>query len=374
MLLTRRFWLGFLVTLGLLFLFLWKIDFEETGRALQNANYAYVIPAVLIYFVALWFRSLRWHYLLLHLKVIPTTRLYPVVAIGYLANNILPIRLGELVRAHILGEKEAVSKPATLATILVERVVDGLTLLLLAAIIWPFLPWTDVLKGDEGDLNWLWVVLSVLVAILFVGGFLGLFLFASSPRLGRRLTHVVERLSPSGIRPKVESFVDLLIEGLGSLRSPRRLLIISLLSAPVWLIESAVYYVVAISFDLDLPFQVILLVTATSNLATAVPSSIGGIGPFEVVAKSTVIAFGVGAEEAAAYAFFVHIVTLWLPVNILGLLFLWKGNLSLAQLTRRGIDLSSGLSKDTSRIAQAEIGAIAEYGDAGAIAGEEETK
>ncbi len=342
MLSTRRFWLGLIITAGLLFLFLWKVDFEETGRELREANYAYFVPAVLVYFASLGFRSLRWHFLLLHLKSVPPWRLYSVVAIGYLANNILPIRLGELVRAHSLGEKEEINKASALSTIAVERMVDGLTLILFIAVAWPFLPWTDVLRTDTGDINALWIVLSILVALVFVAGFLAMFLFATSPALGHRLAHLLAAVSPKSFRPRMESLVYLLIEGLGALRSPRKILLIAVLSAPVWLLEAAVYHIIAVSFELDLPFQVILLVTATSNLATAIPSSIGGIGPFEVVAKSTLVAFGISGEAAAAYSFFVHIIALWLPVNILGLFFLGKENLTLSQLARtRRIDMSS---------------------------------
>ena len=349
MFLTHRFWLGLIVTLVLLILFLWKVDFGETGRELRDANYAYYLPAVLLYFVAFGFRSLRWRYLLLHLKAISTRRLYPVVSIGYLANNVLPVRLGELVRAHFVGEREGVNRASALATIFVERVMDGLTLMLLALVIWPFLPWTDVLKGDEGGVRTLWLVASVLVAALFVACFALLFMFAASPRLGRGFGRLAVGIAPGRFRSKVEGVVTLLLEGLGALRSPRRLLVISALSVPVWLLEAAMYYIIALSFDLGQPFQVILLVTATSNLATAVPSSIGGIGPFEVVAKSTLVAFGVGAEGAAAYAFFVHIIALWLPVNFLGMVFLWRGNLSLGQVAKaRRVELAAEAAEEAS--------------------------
>ena len=365
MLSSRRFWLGLIVTAGFLLLFLWKVDLGKTGRELQDANYAYFIPAVLLYFVAFGFRSLRWRYLLSHLKSIPPWRLYPVVAIGYLANNILPVRLGELVRAHFVGEKEGVSKASALATLAVERIFDGLTLLLFAAAVWPFLPWTSVLKTEAGELKTLWVVLSALVAFLFIAGFLFLFLIATSPGLGARLTRVLASVAPKGLRPKVADLVSLLMEGLGAMRSPRKLFLISFMSIPVWLTEAAMYYIIAISFDLDQPFQVILLVTATSNLATAIPSSIGGIGPFEVVAKSTLVAFGVTGDAAAAYAFFVHIVALWLPVNLLGLLFLWKENMSLAQLAKsRRIDIPP--------CPHASGRAVADYGDGGVVATEAE--
>ena len=327
----------------------------QTWGELRDANYAYFVPAVLLYFVALGFRSLRWRYLLLHLKAIPPLRLYPVVAIGYLANNVLPFRLGELVRAHSLGEREEVSKASALATIAVERVMDGLTLILFAAVVLPFLPWTDVLKTGEGSLNFWRVVLSVAVAVVFVVGFLVLLALATSPEMGRRLESLVTFYLPAGLRPKFATLLYLLIEGLGSLRNPRRLLVISAVSLPVWLAEAAMYYILSLSFDLDQPFQVILLVTVTSNLATAIPSSIGGIGPFEVVAKSTLVAFGVTGEPAAAYAFFVHIVALWLPVNLLGLIFLSRENLSLRRLVK-------GSSMDLSTVAQTQGGAAAEYG------------
>ena len=334
MLLTRRFWLGIVATLGFLFLFLWKVDFGEIGRELQNANYVYFVPAIACYFFSLSIRSLRWRFLLLHLKPVSIPRLYPVVAIGYMANNMLPLRLGELVRAHFLGEKEGISKASVLSTIGVERVLDGLTLLLFAGVVWPFLPWTDVLRNDDGQLKTAWLAGSITVAVVFVVAFAAVFLLAASPRLSNGLVRAVPALFPTGVRVKIEGLLHLLLSGLGALRSPRALLTICLLSGPVWLLESAAYYIVALSFDLDQPFQVILLVTATSNLATAIPSSIGGIGPFEVVAKSTLVAFGVGGEAAAAYAFSVHILALWLPVNILGLLFLWRENVSLAQVAR----------------------------------------
>ena len=353
MLTTRRFWLGLAISVGFLFVFLWKVDFREVEEELRDGTiYLYLMPAVLLYFVALGFRSVRWHYLLLHLKAIPPWRLFPVVAIGYMSNNLLPIRLGELVRAHFLGEKEEVSKASGLATIAVERVLDGLTLLLMAAIIWPFLPWTDVLRDEGGDLKTWWVVLSVLVVLVFCGGFIFLFLLAAWPKLGYRISHLIASPMPPRFSAKAEEFMVLLVDGLAALRSPRKVAIIFLISAPVWLAEALVYYIIALAFDLGQPFQVILLVTATSNLATAVPSSIGGIGPFEVVAKSTLIAFGLGGDAAIAYVFFIHIITLWLPVNILGLIFLWRENVSLAQLARaREVRMSPPMGWDSGAVA-----------------------
>ncbi len=93
---------------------------------------------------------------------------------------------------------------------------------------------------------------------------------------------------------------------------------------------------------------VTLLLTATSNLATSIPSAIGGIGPFEVVAQQTLMALGVGASLAGAYGGFVHLVALWLPVNLVGLALLWKNNLSLREMSAVSrtsvLETSSGLA------------------------------
>jgi uncharacterized membrane protein YbhN (UPF0104 family) len=101
------------------------------------------------------------------------------------------------------------------------------------------------------------------------------------------------------------------------------------------------YLIIAYSFGIHDYFSsfgvlllVVVLVTATSNLITALPASIGGIGPFEVVAQQTLVGLGVGASVAASYAVVLHVVALWLPVNLVGLALLWRQNLSFRQLTR----------------------------------------
>ena len=112
-------------------------------------------------------------------------------------------------------------------------------------------------------------------------------------------------------------------------------------SIPIWFCEFLVYYIVSYTFDLGSHFSspgvhllAVALLTATSNLATGIPSAIGGIGPFEVVAQQTLVALGVGVGVAVDYALVVHLVALWLPVNLAGLAILWKQNLNLRQLTR----------------------------------------
>ena len=163
-------------------------------------------------------------------------------------------------------------------------------------------------------------------------------LLAGKPEFAARVVLALNLL-PTRFRPAASRFFWTFVSGLSVLTSPRKHLALLVLSVPVWVSEGAMYFLIGYSFNLDAYFgstwAMILaaaLLTATSNLATAVPSAIGGIGPFEVVAQQTLIALGVGASLAGAYAGFVHLVALWLPVNLVGLLLLWKQNLSFKQL------------------------------------------
>lgn len=124
----------------LLALALRQADLEVLGRSLVQANYVHVAGAVATYFVDLGFRSVRWSILLRGTRATSPWRLYPVVAIGYVANNLLPARIGELSRAYLVGRRDGVSPSTVLASIAIERVVDGLTVLVLLVLALPALP------------------------------------------------------------------------------------------------------------------------------------------------------------------------------------------------------------------------------------------
>ena len=123
-----RLWLGIGVSTIFLVFLIWTIDLDDLARALKDANYLYIAPAIAIYFVGIYFRSLRWQYILSPLQDIGARRLYPVVVMGYAANNVLPARAGELVRSYYLAQREQVSGSSALATIGVERIYDAITL------------------------------------------------------------------------------------------------------------------------------------------------------------------------------------------------------------------------------------------------------
>ena len=120
-----QFWLGLLVSAAFLWLALRGLRLADIGQVVAEADYLWLLPGVAVYFLAVWARAWRWHYLLRPLKAIPTGAMFPIVCIGYMGNNIYPARAGEVLRAVILKRKEGVPVSASLATIIVERIFDG---------------------------------------------------------------------------------------------------------------------------------------------------------------------------------------------------------------------------------------------------------
>src|SRR5438105_4893404 len=126
---SRQFIFGIIVSLIFLVWALSKEDLGQVGQAILRANYLALLPALLLYFIGVWVRAVRWRILLN--PIAPEVGLYEtfeVVVIGYMANDVLPARIGELVRAYVLSRREGIRKTGTLATILVERIFDGLTM------------------------------------------------------------------------------------------------------------------------------------------------------------------------------------------------------------------------------------------------------
>jgi uncharacterized protein (TIRG00374 family) len=113
------FWLGMVISAVLLYFSLQKLNFAEAWQALKTAKYLWLIPGIAVYFVGVWVRAWRWHYLLRPLKKISTRSMFPIVTIGYMGNNIYPARAGEILRAVVLKRHEGVPISASLATILV---------------------------------------------------------------------------------------------------------------------------------------------------------------------------------------------------------------------------------------------------------------
>jgi hypothetical protein len=318
-----RVWLGFSVSLLFLFLALRGQDFSLIWESLRTADYIWLLPALVMYFLGVGVRTLRWDYLLRPVERIPPVRLFPIVVIGYMANNVLPLRAGELVRSYALSARYGVRKTASLGTIAVERIFDGLTMLLFVVVA----SWSVSLTNDLRNVV---AVASVLFVVLLLG--LGTVVFA--PGLRDRLIAVAVRLLPASAGAKLERMAGSFVEGLGILRRRFELVVVATTSVVAWLLEASMYLLIAEAFSLNLSLGEVLMVTAVANLATIIPSSPGYVGPFEAGVLLVLSgALGLPRELALSYAVVVH-AALYFPVTALGFVFWWRESLSWKEIRR----------------------------------------
>ncbi len=318
-----QFWLGFLISLVFLAIALQRLELARVWEVLRAARYAWIIPGVAVYFFGVWARTWRWHYLLRPLQLVPLTRLFPIVCIGYMGNNIYPARAGEVIRSYVLRRRESISMSASLATIIVERVFDGLVMLVFVFISLPFTPMPFWLRQ-----------IVILSSLLFFGALLVFLWLAARPQRVRTLYNwLADRVLPARLRGPVGGLLDRFLTGLGALRSSRDVLMLFWTSVVIWLAETVKYWFVMHAFDFTVPFYVLMLMNGVVNLATTLPAAPGYVGTFDLPGIEVLATFGVSRALAGAYTAVLH-AALWLPITLLGAFYMWREQLHWADLGR----------------------------------------
>lgn len=319
MLRSRRFWIGSAVSVVFIVFLLWKTNPRELWNAWSHADLRWLLLAIVLEMCGISIRALRWRYVLLSRVNLSVPQLFPVLVIGFMANNVLPARAGELVRAYVLGERYKVSKMLALGTVAIERLFDGLALLGLFIGSALFLGVDSVLRD-----------LAIVTVPIFAGA-LGVFIFVIvDPEASERLATRLIAWLPARFHDRAQELVSAFLSGLSALRHPWPLFVVSVSSVAAWTMEGVVFTVVAHGLGLNPGFGYCLMAVSAANLAITAPSSQGGIGPYEFFAARALILSGVGASAAAAFALAAHAVII-LPVTALGLIFLWSINISLSQ-------------------------------------------
>ncbi|MCA9979489.1 MAG: flippase-like domain-containing protein [Anaerolineales bacterium] len=331
-----KFWLGIGVSAFFLWLALPGLHLTEVAGYMAGANYFWLIPSVAVYFVAVWARTWRWDYMLRPVKHIPVRDLFPVVVIGYMGNNIYPLRMGEVLRSYVLLRRERVPMGASLATVIVERVFDGLVMLLFVFIALPFFPLPDSYRQ-----------LVVLASVAFFAALLLFFVFAAVPAHTLRLADwVYTHFLPAKWREKLLDITQNVLNGLISLRSFRNVLMIFLTSVVIWLLETVKYWFVMHAFDFgdaQVTFFALMLMNGVVNLATTIPSGPGYVGTFDVPGIAVLVLYGVTPEIATAYTVVLH-VALWLPITLLGAYYMVREGMSWQDLNKAAEIKAGGVS------------------------------
>ena len=309
-----QFWLGALISILFIWLALRGLHLDEFWNAVKQANYWWLLPGVAVYFVGVWVRAWRWHYLLGPIKKIPTKTMFPITTIGYMGNNIYPARAGEVLRAVILKRREGVPVSASLATIIVERIFDGVVML---AFVFVNLPELAKLTGASGFVGNIQQV-AVIGTGVFLGALMVFLMAAMFPQVTAKVgAWGVYRLTPKRFHSKIIGIMNKFLDGLASLRSPFNVLMVFITSVIIWLLETGKYWFVMHAFDFSVSFFALMLMNGIVNLATTIPSAPGYIGTFDAPGIAVLTAFGVDQANAAGYTLVLH-VALWLPITLLG--------------------------------------------------------
>jgi uncharacterized protein (TIRG00374 family) len=328
--------IGLLVSIGLLWLMFRATNVAELVGALRDANYVTIIPAVVVYFVGIWLRSLRWQLLLRPLTTLSSGRLFQATIIGFTANNLMPVRLGEVARAILLARWAGVAPAATLGTIVVERLFDGLTLSAVFSLAWLWLPATSWLR-----------LAAILSAVAFIAGSVVALAMAFWPKFLLAMLRRMLVWLPERIQSKLLRLFQGFVEGFSVLRRGHLLLPIVALSIGAWLTEATMYYIIMRGFALDTSFLAALLGMAAGNLGTMIPSSPGYVGTFDVPLQTVLTElFGIEPAVATSFTLVVH-AALLVPVVVVGLVLLSREGLSLADVSRGASDRQESVSPST---------------------------
>ncbi len=308
------FWIGILISAVLLYIPLHTMNLSGVWQTLQTAHYLWLLPGIAVYFMGVYARAWRWHYLLRPIKKIPTNSMFPMVAIGYMGNNIYGYRIGEVLRAIVLKRHEDVPISASLATIIIERIFDGVVMLAFIFLNLPELAKNTNNSGFIGNIQ----SVAIYGSALFFGVLVVFLLAAMFPKItSRAVDWSITRLVPLRFREKVGGVAHKFLDGMESLRSPQNVLMVFLTSVVIWLFETGKYWFVMHAFNFQVSFFALMLMNGIVNLATTLPSAPGYLGTFDTPGIKVLEAYNVSPDVATGYTLVLH-AALWLPITALG--------------------------------------------------------
>jgi hypothetical protein len=283
--------IGLAISIFSIWFVLREVDLGDAWSIIQTANPAWLGVGLLFLSADILFRAVRWQRLILPIQRVRFLPILGYLLVGYLANNVLPARLGELVRSHYLGDRERISRASTLGTVVVERVVDIVVLVAIAAL-------AILVLNVRG------VVASAILVALAVTGLLvvALAIGIAAHRLpgAARMAALLERW------PSAAGAARKLRDGLAVAGRPRTLGEALILSVAAWGSTVIAFAAIGQAIGLHLLIGEASLLAAGVALATAIPSGPGYLGTYELAAVKIAEALGRSSEQAFALALLAH--------------------------------------------------------------------
>jgi glycosyltransferase 2 family protein len=306
---------GISVSVLFVYLAVRRVDLSGAVRALGDVQPGWLAAATLVYLASFPVRALRWRLILRVQKALPMRVLVPAVFVGYMANNVLPARAGEVYRAHYLGRRAGISRSGAAASIVVERTLDGL--MLVGAILFVSLAFPR-----EGYLGGA----ALATGLVFVSLAAVLLFYALETDRTRRSFERALGLLPRALRGRLAGRVGFFLDGIRGISTRRELLEAGAYTALVWALDACAVALVVVSFGVILPPVGYVLVFALVALSTTLPSGPGFVGPFQYAFVLSLGSFAVSRETALAVSVVAQLSLLG-PVTLIGLALLCRQQL-----------------------------------------------
>jgi len=315
----RHLWIGVLFALICLYYAFRGISLSDLGSVLLRARPWPILIAVTIYLFGYYLRSERWAILMRPIRPLSASVLFWPLIIGFFANNILPLRMGELVRAHISGTKFKISRTASLGTILLERICDTLSFLttfLVASLFYPFPRYME--KGA-----WLLGGACVVVIITLI-----------LIRMHELAFHRILDRTPlsTNWKARIRETTGQIIHSTSGITQPRFVVEALLLSLVIWVIEGTILYLIASAFLVDLKYAGAFFFLFALGLSVTLPQAPGYVGTYELFGVTALSLLGIPKAQGLPVVLAIHGIQ-FILITFLGIFGLWKEGLSFKSLT-----------------------------------------
>ncbi|WP_157152725.1 lysylphosphatidylglycerol synthase transmembrane domain-containing protein [Brachyspira murdochii] len=314
---------GIVISIVCLYFAFRGINIKESLEVVKNINILYFVISLILSVVIIALRGLRWECFIPLKKHIKKRTVVMATYIGYMGNNILPAKLGEVARAYILGVKEDVSKSALIASVVTERLFDVITggvILCLSVIFIPNLPSTVTYA-------------AIALFVLSIVGFLVLIFLVWKRDFAHKVFHKVFGILPKNIGDKLILFSCNFIDGIGFKNDAKHIFLIFFYTILYLIGQILTISFLLMAFDIKASPIIALFVFAVGGFGFAVPSAPSGIGPFEWAIIFGLSLIGVDRTVAAPYALVYHMMGI-VPIVIIGFIFLFMLGVDLKTATK----------------------------------------
>lgn len=332
-----RFWIGLALSGIFAYLAFRGMDPRAVAAALRKADYRFLPIALLLTYAVLWVRAKRWKVILGSLLEVETGLLFRVTIIGFLANYVLPARIGEVVRAVLLGTKKNFSISAAIGTVVVERLLDLISILLIFFLVYLL----DSIPGAGSELAGMLnraAILFLLVATILMG--LLWLLRNHTKKTVAWVEGSLGRLWPRGSEKLAKTLVSFAL-GLTPAQSFRDVVKLIFWTGCLWVLSASIVVMLMQAFRLGLPWKAAWFILVALGLGVSVPSAPGFVGTFHFAAMGALLLYGVDRAEALSFAVVLHAVCI-LPVFVVGIPILWMEGMSLGRIARLKREKLSG--------------------------------